>query len=730
MKQRFNILVLALMAVHALPGHAQDTVSSTPSPAQVLVTGNLSDTKARRDFIAGKIIIGRKHIDESGLRTVEELLKREPAVTVSADGRIGLLNMPGYTQILVDGQAPMAGQGPSQLDLVHVEKIEIIKSSVAEFGPFGIAGTINVVTRKTVRKTNTQFATAASSVGGKAAANLSLSHNQSTEGSPLRYSFTLDVSQASKPVQNHVRQTLAVAGLGEQEQWQGEIRGESHSPTLLAASSVTWQRGADDTVTVSPDAYMSGGSSSDVESRRWADGTTLDVQQESRPALTMFSLPVKWVFKPDKKSQVTLWLRTNLAHMETTVARIDVPSAQARAIRDTFQHRDGYTNSAELTYKASLEGGHDVKVGANFRRTKSDYDYDYRINGQPDVSLAALGTNRLSISKNLRVFAQDEWRLSESWALNAGVSGQDSVIDVNESLYRGQTNFRLWSPSLHLSKKLGEDDKRQLRLSLARSFKAPTDDDFTVRPEINPLAPCNASGVCSANTIDTADKSGNLQLRPERSLGLNLSYEHGFGSDSQVTLELFARRIGSKIGTDITLDNVPWSTSPRYVSRPANLGDARTAGINLEMELALHDLANSAPKVTVRGSAGLARSSVSSLPGPDNRLDQQTPWTGKLGATYAMQSFPLKFDVDANWSPSVWVRTSMAERVSIARRFDLDASANWTMSKDQRVVVSVKMRAPRTAQQINEFIEREQEVRLYTDSKKYSTLGVRFETKL
>lgn len=47
---------------------------------------SISDLRARRDFVAGKLLISRKSIEESGQTTVYEVLKREPAVTVGADG--------------------------------------------------------------------------------------------------------------------------------------------------------------------------------------------------------------------------------------------------------------------------------------------------------------------------------------------------------------------------------------------------------------------------------------------------------------------------------------------------------------------------------------------------------------------------------------------------------------------------------------------------------------------
>lgn len=713
----------------ALPGRAQDAIPPAP-PAQVLITGSQTDTQARRDFVAGKIIIGRKRIDDSGARRVDELLKREPAVTVSSDGRIGLLNMPGYTQVLVDGQAPMAGQSPTELDLVHVEKIEIIKSSVAEYGPYGIAGTINIVMRKSARKTETQLSTGARRMGGQTGANLSLSHSQSTAGQPLRLSFDLSGSHTNTPNEGLLRQVRLLQDQAEQAQWQGTVRGTSRASDIMASSNMTWQRGANETISVSPEAFVMRGPGRQDESRRWADGSRLDVQQETTSSLQMFSLPVKWSFKPSTTSQLELRVRAHRSRLDTGTERADAFADAQPVLRHTAQLSEAWANNLDVSYKLKLLAGHDLKMGASLSRSKQQIAYDYRINALPDATLMALGTSGEQTRKQLRVHLQDEWRVSESWALSGGVAGEATALDVTETLYRGATRFHLWSPSLHASKKIGDDDKRQLRFSAARSFRAPSADDFTLRPEINPLSPCPAGGACGANTIDTPDKSGNIGLRPERSLGWNMAYEHGIGNSSQLTLEIFTRQIDDKIGANITLDNVQWSTSPRYVVRPANLGRARSAGINVEMELALRDLSPSAPKVTLRGSAALARSRVSGVPGPDNRLDQQAPWTAKLGASYGLQDVPLKFNLNANWTPALWIRSSLTQRVALARRFDLDANMAWAINKERRLVLGVTTRLPRMAQQINEYLGDSERVRLYTDTKRYAVLSVRFDTAL
>lgn len=720
-----NPIILAALMGQASPGWSQES----PAP-EVIVTGAQTDTEARRDFVAGKIIIGRKRIDASGVQTVAELLKREPAVTSSGDGRIGLLNMPGYTQILVDGQPPIGSDDVRVFDLARVEKIEIVKSSVAEFGPFGIAGTINIVTRTAARKTSSEAIVGLNNEHGKTSASATLSRNESTAGSPLRSNYFLSANHAITRRERAFRQTLTAPGQAPQDQSQAAISTNSPENSIIASSSFIWQRDADETVTVSPDLYSSRGTSRERERRQWTDGSALDARQEQRSTLTMLALPVKWIFRPSKKSRVELSARAHQSRFDTDQDRSERISAQTPALRQEAQQRHRQGTSVELVYKTRIEGGHDVKLGSSLSRTGEDIDYTYRLDGMPDSALQALGTHRRTSHRKTGVYLQDEWRASEIVALSVGVSGAASDLMVREGAYDGQARYLLWSPSFHASRKIGDDDKRQFRVSLARSYKAPEIDSFTLRPAINRLAPCPASGQCGANTIDTADAAGNLGLRPEKALALNLSYEHGIGDDSQITVELFTRRIAGKFGTDISLEAVPWAGPARYVARPANLGNAHSTGLDVEFELALRDLSDTAPKVNVRGSVGFASSRVANVPGPYNRLDKQTPWTAKLGASYAVPNLPLKLDFDANWSPSVWVRSSVTERISIGRRFDLDASSSWTISKAQRLVFGIKSVFPRVNDGIDDYFVGNQQIRIETASKRYASVSLRFESTL
>lgn len=724
---KFSNLVLLALSLHIYPAFAQPTPA--PDTQHVVVVGKQSDTAARREFVAGKIIISRKTIAQSDAENVAALLKREPAISVSAGGRIGLLGLPGYTQVLVDGAPPLPGKGLSQLALVHVEKIEIVKSALAEFGPFGIAGTINVITRKTERKSSTVLSAGARSTDGQPGVSASLSHNQGITGLPLLLSTYISAARGNSASASNFSLTSQALGQAPLVEWDGVGSSKSRDRNIDGSVNLTWEAGPGNTVTLSPNGGRSVAQQTISEDRSYANGSKSNALSRVESTFALASLPLSWSFKPDPTSQVESKARITRIQVASGERRLDTGGANF-GLRERRQESTALVRNIELNYKVKLANSHDVKLGASATHTRETIEYLSTTDGAVDPYVDLLGAQRFGATRNVRLFVQDDWRMNESLAFNFGLSGQHTAIDLTEGKFGSRPRYRLLSPSMHVLKNVGADDKRQVRLSFATTFRAPDRGDLSLRPSIHPLAPCAASSVCSTNSIDTRDSAGNPDLQPERSQGLNLSYEHGLGDDSTLTVEVYARHIRAKIGTEILLANVPWSSSPRYVSRPANLGEARVQGLSLEMSLALRDLSKEAPRLDLRGNINLARSEVSNLPGPDNRLDKQTPWSAKLGASYRVPGWPLKFEIDGNWAPGVWVRSNLSQRVAIPRRFDVDASMAWTFVGGRRLNFSVSDIAPRTAISIHEFETAQGQVRLATETPRFRSFAVRLNTPL
>ena len=717
--------LVCLLAVYCSCAQAQ-TETSAP-PQQIVISGAQTDVEAGRDFVAGKIIIGQKKIADSGLQNTGELLRREPAISVDKSGRIGLLGLPGYTQMLVDGQAP-AGDSMN-IDLLRVERIEIAKTTTAATGPFGIAGTINIVLRKAQRKTSSRLHGNVRTEGGRKGVDLTWTTTGVTDGA-FSHSFTLSRWRRLSPAHSDHVQARELPGAGAVREYEGESHTTGLFESLNANGVLAWTLDADHTLTFSPDlARYSSGNDSD-EQRRWMSGLRASANQTSKDPTNSLYLPLLWNWKIDPDSSLAVKLVASGSRSHSRLRRDEVWSPGGA--RQRVHEQDSSTRNyfLDLDYALDTEDGHRISAGAKFARNESDSSYTGLVDGRPDPSLAVLGPETASHLSSARLFIQDEWRINRRWAVNLGASGERRRYRLVEGLASNRPRFNLWAPSAHVSHRIGGNRKRQLRASLARSYRTPFFDEMLLRPTINPYAPCPSLGLCGANGIALADSSGNPALRPERSLGLNLSYAHGFGRDSEVSLEFYARDISDKTGLDVALVEVPWASVPRYVMRQANLGQARVRGLDLEARLAGKDFSPTLATLELSGSIGLADSTLSELPGPDNHIAGQSPWRAKLGGSYALQSLPVKLGFDASYLPEDWVRSSSKQRVYESSRRTLNLNASWSVSKTTTLRLNLDKLLHQRRSRIDEYLEQNSTVRLSTWNADHARIVVRFETSL
>ena len=713
-----------LLAICSTCAHAQ-TGASAP-PQQVVISGAQTDVEAGQDFVAGKIIIGQKKIADSGLQNTGELLRREPAISIDKSGRIGLLGLPGYTQVLVDGQAQTGDY--MNIDLMRVERIEIAKTTTAASGPFGIAGTINIILRKAQRKASAKLHGNVRTEGGRKGMDLTWS----TTGVADDFSHTFMLSRWRRLSSAHSDyvQTSERPGAGSVQEYEGATHAPGLYESLIASSVLAWTLDANHTLTFSPEIARSEFGNDSEEQRRWLSGLASFANQTSTSPTNNVHLPLLWNWKIDPDSSLAVKLAANGARSDSRLRRDEVWSPGGP--RQRVHEHDNRTRNyfLDLDYALETGNGHRISAGAKFARNESDSSYTDLVDGRPDPSLAVLGPKTSSSLTSARLFIQDEWRINRRWAVNLGASGERRRYRLIEGSASNHPRFDLWSPSAHVSHRVQGNRKRQLRASLARSYRTPFFDELLLRPTINPYAPCPSRGLCGANGIDLADSSGNPFLQPERALGLNLSYAHGFGRDSELTVELYARDISDKTGQEVALVDVPWASAPRYVIRQANLGQARIRGLDLEARLAGKDFSPTLAQLELSGSIGLADSTLSRLPGPDNHIAGQSPWRAKLGGSYALQSLPVKLGFDASYLPEDWVRSSINQRIYESSRRTLNLNASWNVSKATVLRLNLDNLLPRRKSRIDDYLEQDSIVRLSTWNANHARIVVRFETSL
>jgi iron complex outermembrane receptor protein len=134
-----------------------------------------------------------------------------------------------------------------------------------------------------------------------------------------------------------------------------------------------------------------------------------------------------------------------------------------------------------------------------------------------------------------------------------------------------------------------------------------------------------------------------------------------------------------------TLETVSWSRYPRWVRRQQNIGDATTSGLEMDAKFRLDQLITGMPGVELRANLSLYESKVKTVPGPDNRLDQQAKATGNFGGDYRLRGTPLTLGGNINWVPGYTTKTDDGQFVAVTTKRVWDAYALWTFSPSTAV---------------------------------------------
>jgi outer membrane receptor for ferrienterochelin and colicins len=189
-----------------------DKVDRAKAVQQVQVHGALDAYDPRRDDTAAKIVVNHDEIVKFGDTSVLDVLKRVPGVTVSGNGgrgsevrMRGLGN--GYTQVLINGERAPAGFSIDSLAPDVIERIEVLRAASAEFSTQSIAGTINIVLKKTVKAGQRELKLGYAFGNGMPGPNANL--QLSDKAGPLAWSFALNafhqkLDRSVSEVEDHV----------------------------------------------------------------------------------------------------------------------------------------------------------------------------------------------------------------------------------------------------------------------------------------------------------------------------------------------------------------------------------------------------------------------------------------------------------------------------------------------------------------------------------------------
>ena len=679
------------------PAPAPAPAAANPTQRIEVTGGRESDTSQRRQATASKIVIGREEIDKFGDATVGEVLRRLPGVTTpGAPGRGGPPRMRGlgggFTQLLIDGQRVPPGFSLESLTPEQVERIEVLRAPTAETGARAIAGTINIITREGFRRRLNDVRIGFGVEDGQVSPGVNWTHNNSAGA--LTYNLSGSVFQRRNNDQNESRTTVENASTGTLLE-DRRTRSSSKSERLGGNFSgrLQWRlgEGTGDMLALAPTLFHASGKSSsqytlDQALERPGRAVLYDFgNTRSESSFTNARLNAQWrqrlgdvraelnggggVFRSENES-----LRTDFNNGGTTAARTLQDFGRTRQTNLDFKLKLSALTAGkpEGGGEHSLVGGLDVDTS---RRSETRTSLQ---NGAPVLS--DFGDDLQASSLRLAAFAQDEWTINPHWSAHAGLRWEGITTRGDSAgaagAHRPTNRSSVWTPLLHAVWKPDPKGRDQVRMSLTRSYRSPDLGNLIARPTIN-----RDYDPDTGSNIETApDRAGNPDLKPELATGIDIALERYLDSGGVLSANLFHRQISNLMRGGTRLETVSWSPFPRWVRRMQNIGDATTTGVELEAKFRLDQLITGATPVEVRANLSVFDSKVKAVPGPDNRLDQQSKATANFGADYRLRGLPLTLGGNINWVPETTTRIEADQTVTVSSKQVWDAYALWTFS--------------------------------------------------
>ncbi|RJG19200.1 TonB-dependent receptor plug domain-containing protein [Massilia cavernae] len=640
---------------------------------KVEVRGSADTYNPRRDDTASKIVVRQDEIVKYGDTNVLDVMKRLPGVTVSGSAiRMRGLGS-GYTQILLNGERPPVGFSIDSLSPDSIETIEVIRAASAEYSTQSIAGTVNIILKKSVKATaQREFKAGLMAGNGNIQPNASLT--MSDRVGKFSYSASLNFVKnefdRDTPSQEEgfdaAGQLIRLRNtLSEDE---GGFKAVNFGPRLV------WNFENGDTLT----------SQSFLNSSRFELNAKRGVQTPAGapppyPGMDVvltnrsdsFRTDLNLVKKLGDGAKLDVKAGTSFNHQQNDAHRLGYNAAGALAlddVSDTATDETGYSTTGK--YSSPMGEGHALAMGWDAGYTERQEDRFERF-GMAIPLPFATDDRYLSEVGRVALWGQDEWNVTPRWSVYMGMRWEGiQTTSSGNTFDASRSRTSVWSPLFQTLYKLPDSKGDQLRLAVTRTYKAPNTGSLIPR------------GFRSLNNSSSEpDYLGNSRLKPELALGVDASYEHYWAEGALLSVNVSAREID-----DYTRSGLVLREDGRWVVMPVNNGKAHSRTIELEAKFPLKAILKDAPAIDVRANIARNWSSVDAVPGPDNRLDNQTPLSANFGFDYKQGA--LTTGASFNFANGGVVRVSNEQTRNQSVRRDLEAYVLWKFSPKTQLRVA------------------------------------------
>ena len=631
-------------------------------PPQVQVTGSLASQRQRET--TASIVVSHEDIVRQGDQTLADVLKRLPGIAISgAPGQGGAISMrglgKGYTQIMLNGEPVAAGFPLDTLAPDTIERIEIMRSTTAEFSNQAVAGTINIILKKKIQRGQRSFSASAARRDGMLTPELAAQLSDSSDG----YSYAISASLTRKRSEKHITdREQQTAPDGSTTLLRSTPQTEyGNTDALTLSPRLNWTLANGDTLTWQSFAYLRR-----VDNQNRSDEAALLGPASAFPHsvahfaadFSTLNSDLQWTHLLASGARLELKLGAGSNRRSGTFDFLGMDAGRQPLERHHVDSGPSETSvTASGTYRHPVSEQHALALGWDASRAVRREDRSETIFSADG---ALTGSNQANYSANvdrLALFAQDEWQVTRRYSLYLGLRHEQ--LDTRSRAIASNapdaldSHSAVWSPSLQSRYQLA--DKDLLRLAISRTYKAPPLAKLVPRRYTND----------NNNNPTNPDEQGNPALRPELAWGLDAAYEHYLGHGALLSIGTYLRRIRDVTQTRLFQQDRVW------VEAPFNDGNASVRGVELEARLP------ATPALDLRANLARNWSRVDNVPGPDNRLEGQTPVTANLGADYRLPGSGLTFGGSLNYQAGGPQRQSPQLQTGSTPKRELDLYLLW-----------------------------------------------------
>lgn len=660
---------------------------------QVTVSGErVNDLEDRRQASAAKLVFGRAELDRNGDSSLTEVLKRLPGINIGGrpGGRGGEVRMRGmgggFTQILINGERAPRGFALDSLSPDQVERIEIIRGTVAEHSTQAIAGTINIILREGFQQRDIQLKLSDNFAYGQHQPQISLA----APGKLGNLSYTLNLSVAQNRHQDSSVSRKFDLPAGQELEEEDQLRMQrSRTDVIHFAPRLAWRFENGDNLVLQSFMMHNQGREQGLSLLSHPQGRAplpyAKADWSSESEFTMGRMFGTWTHKMAEGARLELKFGANSFFNESETPRQEYDSGGflKQSLFDRTSTRERGANLG-LKYSTPLGEGHMLTTGIEGEKSRRIQTRLALVNQLPDPFNNASDDDLEASSRRLAAFIQDEWEINKQWALNLGLRWE-SIRISSDRINSAQVNnsSSVLSPIVHAVWRLPGKERDQVRMSMTHSYRAPPLSNLIAQPALS-----------RNNGATSPDRIGNPNLKPEQALGLELAFEHYMREGGLLSANLFNREIKQLLRRETVL--IDTAGGQRWVSRPVNLGRATVRGLELEAKFRLPQIIENAPNIDLRANYSLYWSAVDDIPGPENRIDGQAKHSANLGLDYRIPGSGLTVGGSLNWTPANAIATSGEQVVSNNAKRQLDVYGLWKVNNYTQLRIAANNVLPRT----------------------------------